>query len=90
MNIFDRQPDSGNWKRSTRELTYAWFGFAVICYCLGLAAFLSPSQSSQTGIWGWLHVLVFNAFGPQGDTVLFVTSGTVCLFFGFMSYRASQ
>ncbi len=90
MKVFDRQPDSKNWKTSTRQLTQAWFGFAVICYFLALIAFLSPSQSSHTGKWGWLHVGFFDAFGVHGDTVLFGTSGTVCLIFGIMSYRASR
>ncbi len=59
-------------------------------YCLGLSTFLSPSQTSQTGLYGWLHASFFNVFGPQGDTVLNVTSGTVCLIFGIMSYRVNR
>ena len=90
MKIVDRQPDSQNWKKHTRQLTHAWFGFAIMFYCLGLSAFLFPSQTSQTGLYGWLHTAFFNVFGPQGDTVINVTAGSVCLFFGIVSYRASQ
>lgn len=67
-----------------------WFGLTVMFYCLALSSFLSPSQTSQTGLYGWLHASFFNVFGPQGDTVLNVILGTVCLTFGILSKRANR
>ncbi len=90
MSRLGKQSETTNWKPPTRQLSRACFGLAVVFYCMGLGEFLFPSQSSRTGVWGWLHVLFFNAFGSHGSAVLLLTGGTVSLIAGFLIYRANQ
>jgi hypothetical protein len=57
---------------------------------MGVTAYLSASRSSFTGPIGWLRRLFFNAFGLNGDIILYVGIGTACVVFGLLKYRTKQ
>lgn len=89
MKLWRGQPDNWNWKPSAKEKAFLWLGFGGVCYLLAFSAYSSPSQSSRTGRWGWLHEIFFNAFGPNGDIVLYSAAGTACVLFGLLSYKSA-
>jgi hypothetical protein len=87
MKLWRGQPDNWNWKPSIKEKAIAWLGLGGAFYLGALFDFLSPSQSSRTGRWGWLHEIFFNAFGASGDIVLYSAAGTACVVSGLLIYK---
>ena len=90
MKLWRGQPDNWTWKPSDRDLASMGFGFGACFYLLGLVEFLSPSQSSRTGRWGWLHEAFFRVFGASGDIALYSIVGTAFVLYGFLKFRASK
>ncbi|WP_296749141.1 hypothetical protein [Thiobacillus sp.] len=87
MKLWRDQPNNWNWKPSVKEMTFIWLGFGGVFYLLAFSAYSSPSQSSRTGRWGWLHEIFFNAFGANGDIVLYSAAGTACVVASIFVYR---
>ena len=90
MKLWRGQPDNWNWKPSRRDTAIMWLTLGGIFYVLALSAFLSPSQSSRTGRWGWLREIFFGMFGASGDIVLYSSIGTAFVLFGALKFRATQ
>lgn len=90
MKLWRGQPDNWNWKPSGRDTAFLWLGLGAIFYVLALSSFVSPSQSSRSGRWGWLHEIFFGMFGASGDIVLYAGVGTAFMLFGAFKFRARQ
>ena len=90
MKLFRGQPDNWQWKPSNKDIAYLWLSLGAIFYLMAFLAFTSPPQTSFTGRWGWLHATFFNAFGINGDIVLYSSLGTTSFLFGFFKLKAPQ
>ena len=90
MKNFRNQPDNWKWKPTNKDIANIWLGFGAFFYLLAYIAFTSPSQTSFTGRWGWLHLIFFNIFGASGDIVLYSGLGTASLLFGFLKLKAGK
>ena len=90
MKLWRGQPDNWAWKPSRADIGRFWLGIAGVFYVLSFVSYASPSASSGTGRWGWLHRLSSSAFGPNGDIILFALLGSVCLLFGLLNFRESK
>jgi hypothetical protein len=90
MKNFRCQPDNWKWKPTNKDIANIWLGFGAMFYVMAFVAFTAPSQTSFTGRWSWLHAIFFNAFGSNGDIVLYSGLGTVSLFFSFLKLKAPK
>ena len=90
MKNFRGQPDNWKWKPTNKEIANIWLVFGAIFYLMAFVAFTSPSQTSFTGRWGWLHSIFFNMIGANGDIVLYSGLGTASLLFGVFKLIAPQ
>lgn len=82
MKLWPGQPD--NWKPTAKDKGRFWAGLALCSFALAASVFISPSSSSLTGRWGWLHRIFFNEFGAAGDLILYMLIGAVALTVGVM------
>ena len=87
MKIWRGQPDNWVWKPTSRDIARFWIGIGIAFFGLGAVHLLSPSPVSRTGLWAWLHIAFFNAFGNNSEIVLFGTLGTACLIYGAAKWR---
>lgn len=85
MKLWPGQPD--NWKPSAKDKGWVWVGLAICCFTLASNACFFPSTSLHSGRWGWLHQVLFNAFGASGDVILELLLGTIALSYGLISLR---
>lgn len=90
MKHWRGQPDNWKWKPSGRDVAFSWLGLGAVFLFLALSSFLSPSHSSHTGRWRWVHERFFDMFGANGDIVLYSSIGTAFLLFGALKLRAAS
>ncbi len=90
MKNFRGQPDNWKWKPTNKDISNIWLSFGVVFFLMAYVEFTSPSQSSLSGRWGWLHAIFFDAFGTSGDIVLYSGLATASLLFGFYKLKATQ
>jgi hypothetical protein len=91
VKIWPGQPD--NWTPppfSPKEKARAYFGLSACFYVLAFTSYSSPSASSQSGRWGWLHQIFYVAFGTSGDIVAYCLAGTVLLVLGVIELRRAK
>lgn len=91
MKIWRGQPD--NWKApvfTKKEKAHASLGLSGCLYLSAFSSYISPSDSSQTGKWGWLHRIFYTEFGASGDIILYSLIGSVFLFLGLSGLRERQ
>ena len=90
MKLWRGQPDNWIWKPTARDLARIWFGFSVVFFALCVMVMKSPSTFTLTGRWKWLHQLFTNAFGSNGDIILYAGLGSACLICGIIKFRAKE
>jgi hypothetical protein len=74
-----------------RELTPAEVGrFTLVgslgSYAMAVLSFYHPTVPDGRGPWAWLHVFIYQNFGPRGQCGLWVVIGTL-LFVSYFNYR---
>jgi len=90
MKLWRGQPDNWTFKPSPREMTRALVGLGFVFFALAIVAYLSAPASAFTGLLGPLRRLFFDAFGTNGDVILYAGVGTALVFFGALKYRKNQ
>lgn len=75
---------------SAKDKGRFWLGLSACFVVLGASAYVSPSLSSQSGRWGWIHQAFFNEFGAAGDVILYSLLAVVALVAGLKNLSAKE
>lgn len=67
-----------------------WFGMGLITTLMAFMEWDSPSVRPETGRWGWLWNMVFQAFGDRGKFVMLLGFAVLMLIVGLTGLLSAK
>jgi len=67
-------------------------GVSLGSYAMAVLSFFYPSVPDGTARWAWLHLFIYQNFGPRGQCGLWVVIGTILLvsYFNYRNKKSDQ